>query len=230
MRRSIIVAAALLSAAPATAATIYLGPSASFGAAVPAGSGSGNQRADTTTSLTYIFTTGSYTAASAIQVQPASFYLANQDAGSITPFIAEFLGGTVNSGLRYKVLAKGDAVSVAAGNAQGVLRTGNFTVGGNPVTLALTTGQTIVAGLYQTTRNVVFAGGSNVGTLIYTGNVIPAVGSAFPANPNFYFTTQNYRFDLALTTVTRAPQPASAALIGVGLAALASGTRLRRRG
>lgn len=101
------------------AAESYIGPAARFGTAIPVGVGSGNARADTIPSLTYLYTGAGATFVTATTVRVNQVNLAVQDAGTVTPFLAKYTGGLLTSGADFTLLLTGDAFTVAAGNSFG---------------------------------------------------------------------------------------------------------------
>ena len=213
------------SASAARAGEIFVGPSASYGTAVPAGAGSGNQRADTAASLMYLFASATYTVPTTGTLTVDDVNFANQSAGWITPFIAVYTGGNANSGSSYELVVTGDTFSVGAGNSQGVLVNHAFTVGGTSPTIAVTAGEVLVAGLYQTAQSVVFANGTTT-ALIDGGNRIPATdGAAFPSGAGYDFTAQLYRFDIGFSDPATVPEPATLGLLCVGIVGLGMARR-----
>jgi hypothetical protein len=213
-------------AGPAHADEIFIGPSASYGTAVPAGAASGNQRADQASSLTYLFTSATYTAPATGTLTVDDVNFANQSAGSITPFIAVYTGGNASSGSSYELLVTGDTFSVGAGSSQGVLVNQPFTVDGTSPTIAVTAGEVLVAGLYQTAESVVFANGTTT-ALIDNGDQIPATDDgAFPSGASYDFTTQLYRFDIGFSYPATVPEPATLGLLCAGIVGLGM---IRRR-
>ncbi len=230
LQRIIVFGCLSLSATVAHATEIYVGPAASFGTAVPAGAGSNNQRADTIASLTYIYYDGIYTAPTAQTIVVNQVDLANQSDGTITPFLARYTGGSTSSGASYKLLVTGDTFSVTGGGTLGALVNAAFTVSGINPTISLAAGDVIVAGLYQSSTNVVFAPGTSA-ALIDRNDTIPgSVGSAFPSGSNFFFNGLAYRFNIGFSVggSSSVPEPAGLAIMATGIAGLAYAARRRR--
>ena len=203
------------------AGTIYVGPAESFGTAVPSGPGSNNERADTISSLTYIFPIESYTVSMPGSIRLTEVNLSNQDTGTITPFLAKYNGGQPQEGSSFNLLVVGDSFTVPAGNSQGVLVNAQFLVGGVNPTISVSTGDVLVAGLYQSDQNVVFEmTGATSGAYIRRGNVIPAaLGDNFNGGADFYVSTQFYRYNIGFESLS-VPEPSSLALCVTGFAAL----------
>jgi hypothetical protein len=220
---------ATLSLAPAEAATIFIGDGAAFGAALPAGTGT---RADTLSPLSYLLSPEvgvSFTAPAATQIMLSSVNLLVQNAGSLTPFVAEFNGGSPSNAGSYTLPALGDALAIPGGSASGALFNGLFTVGGvNPI-LNLQANDTIIAGSFQSSRTVVFSATSQSSTndRIWQANIINGVspgqtltggGDGFNLNATYHVGFQ-----------PSAPEPGTLALFLVGMAGLFGYGDQRRR-
>jgi hypothetical protein len=214
------------------AATTYVGPSASYGSAVPAGDDSGNQRADYGYPLTYIFAGGAYTAPAAETIQPTEVNFVDQGAGSITPFIALYDGGTATAGSSYTLLAQGDAVAVS--ESDGGLESISFANSGVNPSVSLASGDIVVAGVYQTGQNVEFYSNSGPIALIWGGNDLPAIGNAFAGSPCCIYGADpgtypaDYRYDIGFN-VTAVPEPFTWALMLMGFGGVGAMARARRK-
>lgn len=218
-----------LAAIPARAGTVYVGDAALLGSTLPAGTGT---RADTINGLSYIYSDEvsgvAYTATSNEQIEITSVNFLGQNAGSLTPFLALYEGGATNSSSNYKLLAKGDTLTVPAGSSSGVLFNDQFTVGGvNPI-VSLQAGQTVVAGLFETTGIVVFSSTTQSATndRIWGGNIVngKSAGNTLSSGNSSYNFNETYFYDIGFVDVS-APEPGSLALLGAGLGAIL----LRRR-
>ena len=198
--------------------TVCIGDDAPFGQNLPVGTGSGNDRSDTITSLTYIYPDNAFTAPSTQQIKVTEVNLVSQFAGTgLIPFLALWtgpgaVGSASNAALRaggnYTLLLTGDPVSVSAG-----LNNLAFTVSGvNPV-VTLNAGDQLVMGHHQPTRMVMLDFSSPVpptdplGDWIERGNAIPgSSGSTFAGagNADFFFINIHYRINVCFesTVVT----------------------------
>ena len=183
----------------ASAATTYIGHSASYGQSLPT---TGNNRADGIASLTYIFTKDDYAAAANEQIKVTEVNLVTGGAGTITPFIAVYDGtGDMRAGSSYTLLVEGDAFSVATSS----LINESFLVSGVNPTINVNSGDILVAGAYQSAKNIIFAGDAVPGsTWIERNDVIPAsVGTEFSAagDADFFFNSQHYRYNIGFEEV-----------------------------
>lgn len=219
---------------PAEAGTIFIGDGAAFGTALPAGAGT---RADSLNPLSYIFSTEvagvSFTAVSDMQIMLTSVNLLAQSAGSLTPFVAVYNGGSAANAGSYTLLAEGDVLSIPSGSSSGVLFNGQFTVGGvNPI-LTLAANETIVAGLFQSSQIVVFSNTtqSAVNDRIWQANVTNGVSpgqTLTGGNDGFNF-NETYFYDIGFQQVEGAPEPGSLTLLAIGAIGLAvRGSKWRR--
>lgn len=199
-------------------AITYIGHSATFGQGLPT---TGNARADNIASLTYIFTQDDYQAAANEQIKLTEVNLVNQDAGTITPFVAVYDGvGSLNAGSSYSLLVVGDSFDVTPNS----LVNEAFLVGGANPMININAGDILVAGAFQSARNIVFANDATPGpTWIERNNAIPpSLGDTFAAagNADFFFGSQHYRYNIGFELVTAVPEPTTATLGLIGLAGL----------
>lgn len=217
---------------PAQGAVSYIGDGAAFGAGQPAGTGA---RADFIFPLSYLFSNEvvgvSFTAGSAMQITLTSVNLLAQDAGSLTPFVARYNGGSASNAGSYTLLAKGDVLSIPAGSSSGVLFNGQFTVSGVNPTLSLNAGDTIVAGLFQTTSIVVFSFTAQSATndRIWQTNVTSGVnpGQTLTGGGDGFNFNLTYFYDIGFTQVSQVPEPNSVILMSTMLLAIAFVRRKR---
>jgi len=160
----------------------------------------GGPRADTVSALTYALHTGSptiYTAPANQQLKLTEVNFFADLSGTMTPFVARFLGGSTQTGTNYQVLAKGDSLVVVSSDAAMGPSAGDhlenraFTVTGvNPV-INVNAGDQIVAGWYQQ-GNIVYIGGGGTqgaGDYIRSGDSLSgaAIGGPLTANSNYNF-------------------------------------------
>ncbi len=192
-----LVALAAFAASQVQGATVYIGDAATQGMAVTSG---GGPRADTVSALTYALHTGSptiYTAPANQQLKLTEVNFFADLSGTMTPFVARFLGGSTQTGTNYQVLAKGDSLVVVSSDAAMGPSAGDhlenraFTVTGvNPV-INVNAGDQIVAGWYQQ-GNIVYIGGGGTqgaGDYIRSGDSLSgaAIGGPLTANSNYNF-------------------------------------------
>ncbi len=212
------------------AATLYIGDDAAEGFNVTAGGGT---TADSVTQLTYAFTgAGStYTVpfSQTIRLSEVNFFA--DESGNLTPFIARYNGGNNQLASSYTVLAIGDPIAVATGGAFGpvgnILQNRQFTIGGSNPTVAVSAGDVIVAGLFQSARVVLLGPttGPNV-DYINSGNSLPgSAGSILTSDGDFATLNRTLRYNVGFDVV---PEPTTGALALLGLGLLGR-TRLRNR-
>jgi hypothetical protein len=221
-------AVAVLFSSHAQAASLYIGDDAAEGSAVTSGGGS---QADTANPLTYAFTgTGSsYIAANSqtIKLTEVNFF-ADEGPGNLTPFVAAYSGSGNNLGASYTVLAIGDPIAVTGstfGSTGNVRENRAFTVGGVNPQITLNAGQTLVAGLYQTTRIVLVSStaGSN-NDYINNGSSLPASTGNTLTSDSDYNLNRTMRYNIGFDVV---PEP-SALMLGAVVTGLLALKRRRR--
>ena len=196
LRTSAVVGVLAILAGPAMAVT-YIGDAAPQGLAVTSG---GGPRADTVGTLTYALHTGSptiYTAPSNQQLKLTEVNFFADRSGTLSPFVARFLGGSTQTAANYQVLAKGDALGVVSSDqtmgpsAGDHLENRAFTVATVNPTINVNAGDQIVAGWLQQ-GNVVYigAGGAQgAGDYVKNGDSLSGavIGGPLTANSNYNF-------------------------------------------
>lgn len=178
----------------------------------------GQWRSDFIPSLTYIWANNAYTAQAAENLTLYEVNAVIHFDGDITPFVARYNGGPANLGTSYEILLVGDVVSVTGGTT---LNNVQFTVGGENPTVCLEAGETIVAGVYQTGRQVYieFAGGCTAngpGDWIRTDNRIPTNTCGNFEDAQFFFNGTNYRYNIGFETASTASCGGSCGEPGAG--------------
>ncbi|MEZ5304350.1 MAG: hypothetical protein R3F11_27460 [Verrucomicrobiales bacterium] len=172
-------------------ATIYFGDAAAQGLAVTDG---GGIRADLVGDLTYVSHSGApvvftVPADGDYRITEVNFFA--DLSGTLTPFVARYLGVSTQLGSSYEILAKGDPLTVtSADNTFGPsagdhLENRLFTSGGSHPVISVLAGQQLVAGWFQSGNIVYIGGGGTQGAAdyVYGGNSIAGpVGSALSAN------------------------------------------------
>jgi hypothetical protein len=140
--------------------------------------------------------------------------------------------GALNAGSSYSLLVEGDSFAVAANS----LVNESFLVGGVNPAININAGDILVAGAYQSARNIVFAGDATPGpTWIERNNAIPpSLGDTFAAagNADFFFQGQHYRYNIGFEQIqdVAVPEPSAFVLSALGLLSLGfAGWRRRRR-
>lgn len=147
-------------------------------------------------------------------------------SGTLTPFVARYLGVSTQLGSSYEILAKGDPLTVtSADNTFGPspgdhLENRLFTSGGSHPVISVLAGQQLVAGWFQSGNIVYIGGGGTQGAAdyVYGGNSIAGpVGSALSANSGFAF-DRTMQFNIGMDPIVLVPEPSRMLLLVTGLA------------
>ena len=228
--RSIILATAaavaMLLPSPnvGSAATIYIGDSASAGQAVTDLGG-----AETSASaVSYAFPTDAITNSSGgdqgYTITEVNFW-SELASGTVTPFVAIYNGGSIALGASFNVISVGDPIAVSAGvnNATYTPRSDSSS------SIVVADTEVLIAGFLQSDAIVPRASG---GDADYLSNAaaIPAVGTlAAPLAQDAGFSTllRDYSFNIGLSLVV--PEPSTLVLAAIGLFGLGFIRPRRRR-
>jgi hypothetical protein len=184
--------------------TVYIGDGASFGQDLPTTPSCPNWRSDTISSLTYVWSANAHTAPTAQTITLTEVNSVIDYSGTITPFVARWNGDASNLGTSYDVLMVGDPLSVTGG---ATLQNLAFTVAGEHPTICLAAGEMLVAGVYQSGRQVYMdfggiCGSEGPGDWIRTGDAIPDSSCEDFADAQYFFEFTDYRYNIGFTTAT----------------------------
>ena len=214
-------ALALCTTSIASAASFYLGDSASLGTAIV-----DNGVADTANAgaITYALHTSPYTntsgAAESITLTEVNFWNDNA-GGSLTPYVALYNGSGIAAAANYAFSSIGDPIAGSAG-----LNNASFNVGGSNPTFTLNAGDTIVAGFYQDRGMVPFGDFAGEFDYLDEGNELGAgVGGTFGENAQWSNLGRRYSFNIGFEAAP-VPEPSVALLLPAALGGLCL---LRRR-
>ncbi|MFT4548727.1 MAG: hypothetical protein ACI9MB_002680 [Verrucomicrobiales bacterium] len=116
-------------------------------------------------------------------------------AGDVTPFLTLYNGLGVAPAANYTILAIGDVITATPGE----VNNSDFTVGGQPASITLESGQTMLAGFHQTAGVVPFGQPADADAdFLATGQTIGAAGSPFFEDANWSTLIRTYAFNIAL--------------------------------
>lgn len=158
-----------------------------------------NGPADTANSgdLTYALHGSPYTnvsgTAEELQISKVNFWA--DGPGDVTPFLTLYNGLGVDLTANYTILAIGDAITASPGEVNNM----DFTVGGEPASVILDAGQTVLAGFHQTAGVVPFGQPADADAdFLKQGETLGAVGSTFLEDADWSTLTRTYAFNIAL--------------------------------
>lgn len=188
----------------ASEASLFIGDAASEGRLVTKGIGI---RADTLPLLTYFQHTGSPTIYTAptdqnLTLKEVNFFA--DTSGTLTPFVARYLGGDTQAASNYKILSIGDALTVTSSDdllgpsAGDHLENRAFTVSSVNPTISVNTGDMIVAGWLQDGCIVIVDGtAQGVADYVANGDTLSGatVGGAPTGNSDYAF-DRTMRFNI----------------------------------
>jgi len=189
----------------------YVGDDAAQGVSVQAGQSAGD--ADGTLTYDFVQDNGStYTNTTAstqsITLNLVDFY-AGSGAGSLTPFVATYIGAQTADSLgfatNYEVLAVGDPITVTGNSGQ---QNQLFTVGGIAPTITLNPGDVLTAGFEAAGSDLVSINTNATGLVdyIYDGDSLPgAAPGPLTANATFNFLDRTIQFNVGFTFNTPSP-------------------------
>jgi lysophospholipase L1-like esterase len=191
--------------------TLYIGDDAAEGAAVTAGSSTG----DSVSTLTYAFVKGGTTYtnttgnAQTVRLTEVNFY-PGSNSGTLVPFVFTYAGGQtsgdVASAAHYTVLRKGDPIVVTANAA---VQNVPFLSNGVAPTITLNPGAVLGAGIATSNNRLVRLQSTAQGLIdyIYNGNSLPAsLPGPFTANSS-YSLDRILKFNVGIQPVSATPTP-----------------------
>ena len=122
--------------------------------------------------------------------------------GDVTPYVATYNGNGYDLGGNFMILAVGDAIPATAA----ALNNAEFTVGGEPATITVDDGETVIAGFHQTAGVVPFSQiGDTDADFIAGNNLIGGVGDGLSGDAQWSSLNRTYAFDIALERANTQP-------------------------